>query len=58
MRRHPLPLCRCYLEEVERELLRGLDQMMRAETWQPLTSELKVRGRGCAAHGPLLTGPV
>lgn len=38
----PALLCSCYLDEVERELLRGLDQMMRQETWQPLTAELKV----------------
>lgn len=36
------PYLQCYLEEVERELLHGLDQMMRAETWQPFTAELKV----------------
>ncbi|GAB4819166.1 hypothetical protein N2152v2_006212 [Parachlorella kessleri] len=36
------PYLHCYLDEVEQELLRGLDQMMKQETWQPFTAELKV----------------
>jgi hypothetical protein len=31
-----------YLEQVERELMQGLEQMVRAETWQPLSADLPV----------------
>ncbi len=37
-----VPLPRCYVDQVERELLWGLDTMLRDETWTPLSSEMRV----------------
>lgn len=34
--------CRVYVEQVERELMWALDQMMKEETWQPLSADLPV----------------
>lgn len=40
--RRPLHTDSVYFEQVERDLMAGLDQLMREETWQPLSGDLRV----------------
>lgn len=37
-----VPYLGVYFEQVERDLMAGLDQLMREETWQPLSGDLRV----------------
>lgn len=46
-----LPACSVYLDQAERDLMAGLERLMREEAWQPLSADLPVLRSRCGAAG-------